>query len=109
TLEAWVRWDRIRPTTGSTFWRNILMRQSGSDELHLRVDGNTPYNYRAGVYISSTDYGPLSDQAASAYGDSAKWVQLVGVYDSVSATGNAWKLYRNGVIAGQDGEGDPNV
>jgi hypothetical protein len=109
TLEAWVRWDRIRPTTGSTFWRNIIMRQSGADELHLRVDGNTPYNYRTGVYISSSDYGPLSEQSAAAYGDSAKWVHLTGVYDSMSASGNAWKLYRNGALVGSGSEGEPNV
>jgi hypothetical protein len=109
SLEAWVRWVNIRPTTGNVFWRNIIMRQSGSDELHLRVDGNTPYNYRAGAYIANTDYGPLSAQSASEYGDSAKWVHLAGVYDSVSPTMNTWKLYRNGALVGQGSDGDPSV
>lgn len=109
TLEAWVRWVNIRPTTGNTFWRNIIMRQSGSDELHLRIDGNSPYNYRFGTYISNTDYGPLSEQTPSAYGDSAKWVHLAGVYDSVAPGLNAYKLYRNGALVGAGTEGDPIV
>jgi hypothetical protein len=107
TLEAWVRWTRIRPTAGSTYWRNIIMRISGGDELHLRIDGNSPYQYRTGAYLSSTDYGPLSPNPAASYGDSAQWVHLVGVYDSANASGNIWRLYRNGVMLAETSAGDP--
>jgi hypothetical protein len=110
TLEAWVRWSRVRPTAGTSFWRNVIMRLGGTissnDELHLRIDNTDPYQYRAGAWIGGSDMGPLSTLSAAAYGDSLQWVHLVGVYDSVDAGSNVWRLYRNGVMVGEGFPGD---
>ncbi len=100
TMESWVRWNRIRPTTGSSFYRTVIQRNGttgNTAEMFLRINNASPYLYQTGKYTGSADVLAASPSGPASYGDSLQWVHLAGVYDSVSNTNKAWRLYRNGV------------